>query len=122
MNDIKLGYKGAMSHYNFFLTVSSFSAIHPPPPQFSETGIVDVPEFEDVGLDAHSPEIPASEWGSGNYTGPDSPDGQNVVEYYSNGINTPSAEVHPAAVFGDQNSPYSESSLPVLQETPPADG
>lgn len=84
---------------------------------------MDVPEFEDVGSDAHSPEIPTSERGSGDYTGPDSPDGQNVVEYYSNGINTPSAEVHPAAAFGDQNSPYSESTLPVeKQETPPVDG
>lgn len=83
---------------------------------------MDVPEFEDVGSDAHSPEMPASEWGSEDYAGPDSPDGQNIVEYYSNGINTPSAEVNPAAVFGDQNSPYSESTLPVPQETPPADG
>lgn len=78
---------------------------------------MDVPEIEDVGSDAHSPELQVSDWGSGEYAGPDTPDGQNVPEFYSNGIITPAA---PA--FGDQNTPLPDSSLPISQESPPQAG
>ncbi|XP_070765266.1 PML-RARA-regulated adapter molecule 1 [Enoplosus armatus] len=83
-------------------------------PEFSETDAVDVLEFDDVVSDANSPELPVSDWGNEEYTGPDS-DGQNLPEFYSNGITTPGAEVHAAPVFGDQDNPLPESSFPVSQ-------
>lgn len=70
---------------------------------------MDVPEFDDVGSDAHSPELPVSDWGSGENTGPDTPDGQNVADIYSNRIITPAPEAHAAPAFGDQNTSLSES-------------
>ncbi|XP_042340036.1 vegetative cell wall protein gp1-like [Plectropomus leopardus] len=60
----------------------------PAPPEFSGTDTTDVPEFDDVASDAHSPELPVSEW-NGEYTGPDTPDGQNLQEFYGNGIKPP---------------------------------
>uniref|UniRef100_UPI0037E95F5B FYN-binding protein 1 isoform X2 n=1 Tax=Semicossyphus pulcher TaxID=241346 RepID=UPI0037E95F5B len=91
----------------------------PAPFEFSETDTMDVPEFDDVTSDAHSPELQVSEWGNGDYTGPDSPDGQNFPELYSNGITTPGPEVHAAPVSGET---LPESTLPVTQESPPPAG
>lgn len=93
-------------------------AIHIPPPQFSETDHVNVPWLEDTGSDAHSPEVPTSEWDSSDYPGnPDTPNGASIPDYYSNGINRPSVEVQQ-----DQNSPYSENKVPAPLETPPSAG
>lgn len=101
-----------------FLIVSPSTEI-PPPLEFSETDTTDVPEFEDVVSEAHSP---VSEWGNGEYTGPETPDGQNLPDFYSNGIPSPAAEVHAAPVFEEQHhpepEPEPESSVPVAQETP----
>ncbi|XP_070688259.1 FYN-binding protein 1 [Pempheris klunzingeri] len=91
----------------------------PAPPEFSGTDTTDVPEFDDVASDAHSP---VSEWGNGEYTHPDSPDGQNPPEFYSNGITTPGPEVLAAPALVDQDNPLPESSLPVSQESPPPAG
>lgn len=85
--------------------------IHPPPLQFSKSGTMDGPEFEDVGSEAHSPELQVSDWGSGEHIGPDTPDGQNVPEFYSNGMITPAAEVNAAPVLTDQNTPLLDSSV-----------
>ncbi len=102
----------------FILCFPSSTEI-PAPPEFSEADTVDVPEFDDVASDAHSPELPVSEWGNGEYTGLNTPDGQNLPEIYSNGIITPGAEVHAAPAFGDQDNPLPESSFPVSQESLP---
>lgn len=84
---------------------------------------MDVPEFDDVASDAQSPDLRVSEWGNGEYTGPDSPDGQKLPEFYGNGINTPGAEVHaaPAFEYPDNRLPDS-SSTPISQGPPPLPG
>ncbi|XP_071343069.1 FYN-binding protein 1 isoform X2 [Trachinotus anak] len=94
------------------------------PPDFSETDTTDVPEFDDVASDSHSPELPVSEWGNGDYSGPDTLDEQNLAGYYSNGITAPGAEVHTAPALGGeyQDYPPPESSLPVAQESPQMTG
>lgn len=95
----------------------------PAPPDFSETDTTDVPEFDDVASDAHSPELPVSQW-NGEYSGPDSPDGQNLPEFYGNGITPPGVEVPASPVFGGENQHHSlpEFSLPISQESPPQAG
>lgn len=81
---------------------------------------MDVPYFDDVASDAHSP---VSEWGNGEDTGPHTPDGQNLSEFYNNGITTPRTEVDAAPAFGDQNKPPPESSFfSISQESPPPAG
>lgn len=80
---------------------------------------MDAPELEDVGSDAHSPELQLSDWGSGEHIGPDTPDGQSGPEFYSNGVITPAAEVD-AAPASDQNTPLLDSSI--SQESPPKAG
>ncbi|XP_018525719.1 FYN-binding protein 1 isoform X2 [Lates calcarifer] len=94
------------------------------PHEFSETDTTDIPEFDDVASDAHSPELQVSEWGNEDYTGPNTPDGQNLPEFHSNGITAPGAEVHMAHVIGDeyQDNPQPESSFPLSQESPPMAG
>ncbi len=104
----------------FILCVSLFAEI-PAPPEFSETDTTDFPEFDHEASDAYSPEL--SDWrnsGGLEYTGPDTPDGQNLPEFYSNGIITPAADAAP--VFEDHDTPQPESSLPISQETPPQAG
>ncbi|XP_044054216.1 arginine-glutamic acid dipeptide repeats protein isoform X2 [Siniperca chuatsi] len=102
--------------------------IPPPPveeneiPAPPETYTTDVPEFDDVASDAHSPELPGSEWGNEVYPGLDTSDGQNLPDLYSNGITTPGAEVHAAPVFGDQDNQQLESSFSISQESPPQAG
>lgn len=64
----------------------------PAPTDFSETDTADVPEFDDVPSDAHSPELPASEWVNGEHADLDTPDAQNIPDLYSNGISAPGAE------------------------------
>lgn len=86
----------------------------PVPLEFSETDTADIPEFDDVTSDAHSPDLPVSYWGSGDYIGAHTPDGQNLTEFYSNGITTPGAEDH--TVYRDQDNPQPETSFP--QESP----
>ncbi|XP_030290022.1 histone-lysine N-methyltransferase 2D isoform X3 [Sparus aurata] len=86
----------------------------PAPIDFSETDTTDIPEFDDVTSDTHSPDLPVSCWGNGEHTGPDTPDGQDLSDYYSNGIVTPGAEV-PAA----QDTPQPEASLSMSQESLP---
>ncbi|XP_069378459.1 FYN-binding protein 1 isoform X2 [Paralichthys olivaceus] len=92
----------------------------PPPPvedndvsapmEFSETATTDVPEFDNMASVGHSPELPMSEWGNGEYTGPDTLEAQNLPDYYSNGTTAPAAEVHAAPAFGDE---YQENAQPV---------
>ncbi|XP_042271466.1 titin [Thunnus maccoyii] len=94
----------------------------PAPADFPETDTTDVPEFDDVASDEHSPELPVSEWGNGEYTNPDTPDGQNLSDIYSNGIIAAGAGVQGVPVLGDeyQDNPQSslpESSLPVAQDS-----
>ena len=84
------------------------------PLDFSETDTTDVPEFDDVTSDAHSPDLPASCWGNEENTGPDTPDGQDLPDYYSNDIVTPGAEV-PAG----QDTPQPEASMSISQESLP---
>ncbi|KAA8589847.1 hypothetical protein FQN60_013212, partial [Etheostoma spectabile] len=86
------------------------------PPEFSETDTTNVQEFDDVD-DAYSPELQGSYWGN---TGPDTPDGRNLPEFYGNGLTPTGAEVHAAPAYGDeyQDNPQPESSLPLSQESP----
>ncbi|XP_036970800.1 FYN-binding protein 1 isoform X2 [Acanthopagrus latus] len=84
------------------------------PLDFSETDTTDVPEFDDVTSDTHSPDLPASCWGNEENTGPDTPDGQDLPDYYSNEIVTPGAEV-PAG----QDTPQPEASMSISQESLP---
>ncbi|XP_035504419.2 proline-rich protein 36 isoform X2 [Scophthalmus maximus] len=72
------------------------------PLEFSDTDTTDVPEFDDVPSAAHSPELPVSEWGNGEYTGPHTVDGHNLPEFSSNGITAPGAEVHAVPALGDE--------------------
>ncbi|XP_040895595.1 arginine-glutamic acid dipeptide repeats protein isoform X2 [Toxotes jaculatrix] len=106
-------------------SVNMSEFIHPPPveeneipasPEFLKTEIADVPEFDDVASNAHSPELPVLEWGDGEY--PDTPDGQNLSEFYDNEITVP------GAALGDEyhDNPLPESSFPVTQESPPMTG
>ncbi|TMS19903.1 hypothetical protein E3U43_006396 [Larimichthys crocea] len=84
----------------------------PVPPEFSETDTTDIPEFDDVTSDAHSPDLPVSDWGSGDYIGTDTPDGQ-ISDFYSNGLISPGAEDRT-----DQDNPQPESSFSFPQESP----
>ncbi|XP_053286216.1 FYN-binding protein 1 [Pleuronectes platessa] len=79
------------------------------PLEFSEMGTTDIPEFDDVSKVGQSPELPVSEWENGGYTGPDNLDGQNLPDYYSNGITAPAAEVHAAPALGDE---YQDNAQP----------
>lgn len=100
----------------------SRSAEIPAPPEFSETYTTDVPEFDDVTSEAHSPDLTVSEWGNEEHTGSDGTDGQTLPEVCSNGITTPEAEVHTEPTIGDeyQDNPLPESSLSTSQDSTPA--
>ncbi|XP_069006696.1 FYN-binding protein 1 isoform X1 [Embiotoca jacksoni] len=93
----------------------------PAPHDCSETDTTDVPEFEDVVSDAHSPVLPASEWGTEEDTGPEVPDRQNLTEFYSNRITVPGTEIRAQPVFGDEyrDDPPPKSSLPASADPPP---
>ncbi|KAL7397365.1 hypothetical protein ABVT39_020807 [Epinephelus coioides] len=95
----------------------------PAPPEFG-TDTTDVPEFDDVASDAHSPELPVSQWNGDEYSGPDSPDGQNPPEFYGNGVTPPGVEVPASPGFGGENQHNSlpEFSLPIFQGSPPQAG
>ncbi|KAM7011997.1 uncharacterized protein LKV04_022461 [Tautogolabrus adspersus] len=105
----------------------NLSQFIPPPPmedytghvEFSETDTTDIPEFDDVTSDAHSPELLVSEWGNGDYTGPDSPDGQTPPQLYSNGVTFPGAEGRAAPTYGDNPLPAVIFPEPP-ESTPPA--
>ncbi|TKS74908.1 FYN-binding protein [Collichthys lucidus] len=84
----------------------------PVPPEFSETDTTDILEFDDVTSDAHSQDLPVSDWGSGDYVGTDTPDGQ-ISDFYSNGLISPGAEDGT-----DQDNPQPESSFSFPQESP----
>ncbi|XP_041791461.1 FYN-binding protein 1 isoform X2 [Chelmon rostratus] len=84
----------------------------PAPTEFLEADTTNVPEFDNVSSD--TPELPVSEWGNEEYTGPDTPDGQNLPDFYSNGMNIPGAD----GAFGDQEPVLPESSFPISQEYP----
>ncbi|XP_072295241.1 uncharacterized protein [Eucyclogobius newberryi] len=63
----------------------------PVPAEFSETdpdigAQVDAPEFEDATPEAHSPDLPVSDWGSREYERFESPDGPRIPELVPNGI------------------------------------
>ncbi|XP_034085684.1 FYN-binding protein 1 isoform X2 [Gymnodraco acuticeps] len=92
----------------------------PAPPEFSEADPTDIPEFDDVTSDAYPPELQVPEWGDGDYTGPETPDQQNLPEFYSNGATPPEAEVHASPTFVDDHPDdrLSGFSFPVLQEAP----
>lgn len=90
--------------------------IPPPPPQFSETGSADIPVFEDLGLEAQTPELPGSDGGSGECTQLDTPDGQNSPDHFSNGLFTLAAEVP------NQHAPLPESSFTTSQASSPQPG
>ncbi|XP_065812101.1 FYN-binding protein 1 isoform X2 [Labrus bergylta] len=106
----------------------NLSRFIPPPPMedytghadFSETDTTDIPKFNDVTSDAHFPELPVSEWGNGDYTGPNSPDGQSTPELYTNRITFPGVDDHAALAYGD--NPLPESIFPVPPESPPHAG
>ncbi|XP_029905204.1 vegetative cell wall protein gp1-like, partial [Myripristis murdjan] len=94
----------------------------PAPPQFSEADTsAEIPEFE--SSDAYSPELPVSEWGNGEYAGPDSPDRHTLPEtmndFYSNGITAP--EVHGEPEFGVefQDIPQYEPAVKVVDSPSP---
>ncbi|KAI4829248.1 hypothetical protein KUCAC02_023304, partial [Chaenocephalus aceratus] len=92
----------------------------PAPPEFSEADPTDIPEFDDVTSDAYPPELQVPEWGDGDYTGPETPDQQNLPEFDSNGATPPEAEVHASPTFVDDHpdNRLSVFSFPVLQEAP----
>lgn len=97
----------------------------PATPELLEPDTVVVPEFDDVASDAHSPELPATEWANNEYLSPDFPDGHNMPEYYSNGISVPETEIHAEPGVGKelQDNPAPEPSLPISQDsTPVAEG
>lgn len=112
--------------------MSPSAAEVPAPPQFSEADTsAEIPEFE--SSDAYSPELPVSEWGNGEYAGPDSPHGHTLPEtmndFYSNGITAP--EVHGEPEFGVefQDIPQYEPAVkavdspsPVSHDTQPTPG
>lgn len=81
-----------------------------------------MPEFDDVASDGHSPELQVSEWGNGQYIHPDTPDRQNLSEFYSNGITAPGAEVQGASVSGHEYQDNPQSNLadyffPIAQDS-----
>ncbi|KAJ0065338.1 hypothetical protein NL108_007070 [Boleophthalmus pectinirostris] len=88
----------------------------PAPVEFSETNTdiaahTDVPEFEDRTPEAHSPDLPVSDWGSGDYNGSESPDGPHIPELIPNGT-IPTAEVQATTpVFDVTDSPSNRDSL-----------
>lgn len=94
----------------------------PAPVDLSETDTTDVPEFVDVASDAHSPELPVSEWGNGEYLDPDAPDEQNLQELYANGVIATGVGNEEAPALEDEyqdNLPSSlpESSSPITQDS-----
>ncbi|MEQ2161238.1 hypothetical protein GOODEAATRI_007777, partial [Goodea atripinnis] len=65
----------------------------------------DVPEFDDLA-DAYSPELPVSECGNEDLTGPDVPDEPNQSKIISNGITDPETKVYTETAYGDdQDNP-----------------
>lgn len=90
-------------------------------PEFLEADTAVVPEFDDVASDAHSPELPATEWANNEYLSPDFPDGHDMSEYYSNGITVPETEIHTEPGVGEelQDNPAPEPPLPISQDSTP---
>ncbi|CAK6956042.1 titin [Scomber scombrus] len=84
----------------------------PAPVDFSETDTTDVPEFDDVASDAHSPELPVSEWGNGEYLDPDTPDEQNLPELYTNGLIAAGVGNEEAPALENEYQDNVQSSLP----------
>ncbi|XP_068175628.1 FYN-binding protein 1 isoform X2 [Antennarius striatus] len=56
------------------------------PSELSDAGTTDIPE-KDCQSDAGSlsPYLPASDWGNGEFSGPDSPDGPKLPQFFGNG-------------------------------------
>ncbi|KAM8889131.1 uncharacterized protein ACB058_007569 [Synchiropus picturatus] len=82
------------------------------PAEFPGTDTTDLPEFNDVASDAHSPELQMSEWESGRSTALEDQDAQNVSDYYSNSFSN-----LPAGVQVDTNG-YQDNTQIHLPETP----
>ncbi|KAM4575564.1 uncharacterized protein V3H82_010056 [Fundulus diaphanus] len=89
----------------------------PVPPEFSEPDGTNVPEFEDLA-DAYSLELPVSESGNEEYTGPEVPDVPNQSEFYGNGIADAETEVHTETAYEDdyQENPPQEQSHRAAQD------
>ncbi|XP_012721804.2 FYN-binding protein 1 [Fundulus heteroclitus] len=89
----------------------------PVPPEFSEPDGTNIPEFEDLA-DAYSLELPVSESGNEEYTGPEVPDVPNQSEFYSNGIADPETGVHTETAYEDdyQETPPQEQSQQAAQD------
>ncbi|XP_063747957.1 FYN-binding protein 1 isoform X2 [Eleginops maclovinus] len=92
----------------------------PAPADFSEADPTDIPEFDDVTSDAYSTELQVSEWGNGEFSGQETPEQQNLPEFYSNGTTPPEAEVQASPTPGEDypDNRLSGISFPVLQESP----
>lgn len=84
------------------------------PIDYSETDTTDVPEFDDMASDSHSAELPVSEWGNGEYPGPDTTDGQSLPELYTNGIIAAGVGIQAASVSGDE---YQDNLQTILPDT-----
>ncbi|KAM4548575.1 uncharacterized protein PAE49_016771 isoform 2-T2 [Odontesthes bonariensis] len=106
-----------------FIPPTSLLEVIPVPPEFSEANTINVAEFGDVASDAYVPELPASEWENEEYTAPDVPDGQDLPEFYRNGINDQGREIHSSPAYEDeyQDTLLPESSLPISQDSPPVE-
>ncbi|XP_026160733.1 proteoglycan 4 isoform X3 [Mastacembelus armatus] len=90
-----------------------------PPPVIDDAPEIleaNAPKFDDVASNAHSPQLLKAERGNGEYTGPDTVDGQNLPDFYNNGANTPGTAVHAAPAHGD------EYQYKFFQEFPPPAG
>ncbi|KAM7388539.1 hypothetical protein PAMP_024706 [Pampus punctatissimus] len=97
---------------NDFIPPPPFLQEIPAPAEFLETDTTDIPEFDDLASDAHSPELLVSEWGNEEFTDLDTPDGQNLPDLYCNRITAPEAEVQGSPVSGDEYQENPQSSLP----------
>ncbi|KAM7410317.1 hypothetical protein PAMA_001657 [Pampus argenteus] len=107
---------------NDFIPPSPLLQEIPAPAEFSETDTTDIPEFDDLASDAHSPELLVSEWGNEEFTDLDTPDGQNLPDLYCNRITAPAAEVQGSPASGDeyQENPQSnqpDSSFTIAQDS-----
>ncbi|MEQ2262070.1 hypothetical protein XENORESO_004963 [Xenotaenia resolanae] len=86
------------------------------PPEFSEPDATDVPEFDDLA-DAYSPELPVSECGNQDLTGPDVPDEPNQSKIISNGITDPETKVYTETAYGDdQDNPPQKQPFQAVQD------
>ncbi|XP_047230278.1 titin isoform X1 [Girardinichthys multiradiatus] len=86
------------------------------PPEFSEPDATDVPEFDDL-TDAYSPELPVSECGNEDLTGPDVPDEPNQSKIISNGITDSETKVYTETAYGDdQDNPPQKQPFQAVQD------